>query len=161
MAPHSLEELWRKFTELSASEQDHFLRAGNAYLIALSMWPDQRTAYLTFLVVACEALKPIGKQYDSRGIYDVVASLLSQSEAKQLFQHIPEEVRNKLLHRGELAAGELLKSLIHDYFADPSFDELLRELSRVCRMCLIEWLCRGGAYELVQMRGTRGGRAKP
>jgi len=159
--PEDIEELWLTFTGLSASKRDHFLRAGNAYQIARSMWPDQRTAYVAFLVVACEALKPIGKQYDSRGIYDVVASLLSQSEAEQLYQDFPEVVRHKLLHRGELAAGELLPILVQDYFADPSFDQLLRELTRVCRMCLIEWLRRGGTYKLVQMRRTRGGGAKP
>jgi hypothetical protein len=30
--------------------------------------------------------------------------------------------------------------LIYDYLADPSFDEMLWELARVTRMCLIEWL---------------------
>lgn len=61
------------------------------------------------------------------------------------------------LHRGVLATGELLPILIHDYFANPSFDELLRELSPVCRMCLIEWLRCGGEYTLVGMSGPKPG----
>ncbi len=56
----------------------------------------------------------------------------------------PQGIRDKLLHRGELAAGELGAMLLHDYFTDPSFDEMLRELSLVTRLCLIEWLRRGG-----------------
>jgi hypothetical protein len=156
--PADIEQLWRTFTGLPAPKREHFLRAGNAYLIAQSMWPDQRTAYGAFLVVACEALKPIGGRYDKVNVYDVVASLLSPSEAERLRKHSapPQQVRSKHLHRGELAAGELLPILIHDYFADPSFDEMLRELSRVCRVCLIEWLRCRGDYTLVRLpRGKR------
>ena len=151
--PEDIEELWHTFTGLPASERDQFMRAGNANLNALSMWPDQRTAYATFLVVACEALKPSGRRHDKLNVYDVVASLLNPNEAERLRQHSPppQKVRHKHLHRGELAAGELLPILIHDYFADPSFDGLLRELSLVCRTCLIEWLRRSGKYKLVRM----------
>jgi hypothetical protein len=158
--PADIEELWRAFTGLPAAKRDHYLRAGNAYRIARSMWPEQRTAYASFLVVACEALKPIGKRYDNVNVYDVVASLLSPSEAEQLRKHSvrPQRVRSKHFHRGELAAGELLPFLIHDYFADPSFTEMLWELSRVCRVCLIEWLRCGGEYTLVRMSHPKPGR---
>jgi len=157
--PADIEELWRTFTALPASKREHFLRAGNAYLVARSMWPDQRTAYAAFLVVACEALKPIGKRYDKVNVYDVVTSLLSLSEAERLRKHSapPQQVRSKHLHRGELAAGELLPILIHDYFADPSFDEMLGDLTRVCRVCLIEWLRCGGKYTLVRMPRPKPG----
>jgi hypothetical protein len=132
---------------------EHLLRAGNAYLIAKSMWPDQRTAYAAFLVVACEALKPTGKQYDWLNIYDVIASLLSPDEAKrfrELSVH-PQKVRSRHLHRGELAAGELLPMLMHNHFMDPSFDEMLRELSAISRLCLIEWLRCGGSYRVAPL----------
>ncbi len=157
--PADIEELWRAFSGLLASKRDHFLRAGNAYLIARSMWPDQRTAHAAFLVVACEALKPIGKRHDKVNVYDVVASLLSPSEAERLRKYSapPQQVRSKHLHRGVLDAGELLPILIHDYFANPSFDEMLRELSRVCRVCLIEWLRRSGEYTLVRMSRPKPG----
>jgi hypothetical protein len=138
---------------LPDAKREHLLRAGNAYLIARSMWPDQRTAYAAFLVVACEALKPTGKRYNSLEIYDVIASLLSPNEAKRLRElsvlH-PLRVRHGHLHRGELAAGELLPMLVHDHFKDPSFDEMLTELSVISRMCLIEWLRCGGSFRVVR-----------
>jgi hypothetical protein len=149
-----IEQLWNSFVRLPDSKREHLLRAGNAYLIAKSMWPDQRTAYAAFLVVACEALKPTGtgRRNKSITIYDVIASLLSKVEAKRIRELSvpPHEVRHGHLHRGELAAGELLPMLVHDYFMDPSFDEMLRELSPITRQCLIEWLRNGGSYKVVR-----------
>jgi hypothetical protein len=149
--PADIEDLRRAFTALPAAKRDNLLRAGNAYLIAHSMWPDQRTAYAVFLVVACEALKPTGKQYDQMNVYGVFASLVGPGEAvrlRELSIH-PQQVRNRHVHRGELAAGELLPMLIHNNFADPSLDEMLSELSWICRVCLIEWLRCGGQYKVV------------
>lgn len=156
--PADIEELWRTFIGLPASKRDHFLRAGNAYLISRSMWPNQRTAYAVFLVVACEALKPGGKRYDQANIYDVVASLITPSEGELLrgLSVAPQRVRSKHLHRGELAADELLPMLIHNPFKDPSFDEMISALSHVSRVCLIEWLRCRGDYKLVRL--PRGGR---
>ena len=113
------------------------------------MWPVQRTAYAAFLVVACEALKPTGRRYDRMNVYDIVAGLVSVGDAQQLRQQPlhPQKVRSEHLHRGKLSAGELLPMLVHDHFMDPSFDEMLRILARVCRICLIEWLRREGKNE--------------
>jgi len=157
--PGDIEDLWQAFTTLPAAKRGHLLRAGNAYLIARSMWPDQRTAYAAFLVVACEALKPTGKRYDRMNVYDVIASLVSPSQAQELkkLPVPPQQIRSKHLHRGELAAGELLPALVHDYFADPSFDITLSELTRLARVCLIEWLRCGGEYAVARpAHGTRG-----
>ena len=156
--PADIEEIWRTFTRLSTSKREHFLRAGNAYLIARSMWPDQRTVHAVFLVVACEALKPSGKRYDGANIYDVVASLVNRSEGELLRGLLvaPQRVRSKHVHRGYLASDELLPALIHSPFQDPSFDEMISELSRVSRVCLIEWLRCSGDYKLVYLsRGKR------
>ncbi len=156
--PADIEQLWDSFVRLPSSKREQLLRAGNAYLIAKSMWPDQRTAYATFLVVACEALKPSGKRYDQLNAYDVIASLLDPHEAqrfRELSVH-PQKVRSGHLHRGELAAGELLPMLMHNHFMDPSFDEMLRELSVISRQCLIEWLRCGGSYRVIRLP-----RAKP
>jgi hypothetical protein len=144
--PSDIEDLWAMFVSLPSAKRDQLLRAGNAYLIAGSMWPDQRTAYATFLVVACESLKPTGKRSNRRNIHDVVRSLLGQAEADRLRQLPipPQLVRHGLVHRGELRAGELGPMLIHDYFADPSLDETLEELAVITRACLIEWLRREG-----------------
>lgn len=147
--PADIEELWHNFKDLPRSKREQFLSAGNAYLIARSMWPEQRTAYGVFLVVACEALKPGGKRYDRANIYDVVVSLLNQREAESLkeLSISPQRVRSNHLHRGELAAEELLPMLVRNQFQDPSFDEMIRELSRVTRTCLIEWLRCNGKFK--------------
>jgi len=141
------------FARRCAAGGDHLLRAGNAYLTAQLMWPDQRTAFVAFLVVASEALKPTGKSGDRLNVYDVVASLVSPNEANRLRQLTfqPQKVRSKHLHRGELVAGELLPMFFDDHFRDPSFDEMLRIFSSVSRICLIEWLRLGGKYKVVRM----------
>lgn len=163
--PTDIEHLWESFLGLSSAKREQLLRAGNAYLIAKSMWPDQRTAYAAFLVVACEALKPIGKRYDRMNVYDVIASLVSASDAERLRElslH-PQRIRSEHVHRGELVAGELLPMLMHNHFMDPSFDEMLRALSAISRMCLIEWVRCGGTYRVVRMphaKPTRSARIK-
>ena len=151
--PGDIEELWQSFMALPPAKRDHLLRAGNAYLIAQLMWPDQRTAFAAFLVVASEALKPTGKSGDRLNVYDVVASLVSPNEAHRLRQLTfqPQQVRSKHLHRGELVAGELLPMFFDDHFRDPSFDEMLRIFSCISRICLIEWLRLGGKYKVVRM----------
>ncbi|MBC7945482.1 MAG: hypothetical protein H7X91_09540 [Burkholderiales bacterium] len=151
--PADIEELWRAFTALPVAKRDNILRAGNAYLTADSMWPDQRTAYAVFLVIACETLKPKGKRYDRMNIYGVVASLIGLNEALRLrdLSIHPQQVRSRHMHRGELASGEFLPSLVNNDFADPSFDEMLRELWKTCRLCLIEWLRCGGEYKVVSL----------
>lgn len=152
--PQDTADLWRTFRDLSAEQRDQFLRAGNAYRIARSMWPDQPTAYAAFMVVACEALKPVGRPYDDWNIYDVVEALLGASEAQSLrLQRLPpQRVRSRHLHRGELAAGELLPMLLRNHFGDPSFDDVVLVLTRTTRTCLIEWLRRGGKYTVTRPR---------
>jgi hypothetical protein len=161
--PADIEQLWKSFVRLPTSKREHLLRAGNAYVIAKSMWPDQRTAYATFLVVACEALKPTGKRHDRLNAYDVIASLVSASEARRLREASihPQKVRSEHVHRGELVAGELLPMVMHNHFMDPSFDETLRVLSTASRTCLIEWLRRGGNYGVVRMHGVAQKRTTP
>jgi len=130
--PADIEQLWDTFVQLPSLKREHLLRAGNAHLIARSMWPDQRTAYVAFLVVACEALKPNGKRYDRMNIYDVVASLVGINKAQRLREldlH-PQKVRSEHLHRGKLSAGELLPMFIHDYFMDPSSMRCLENCRR-------------------------------
>jgi hypothetical protein len=115
------------------------------------MWPDQRTAYTVFLVVACEALKPSRKRYERANIYNVVASLISPSEAERVrgLSIPPQRVRSKYVHRGELSTGELLPMLFYNSFMDPTFDEMIRYLLQVSRVCLIEWLRCKGDYKLI------------
>jgi len=146
--PQDIQDLWRKFTNLPDEERDQFLRAGNAFVVARSMWPDQRTAYMAFMVVACESLKPTGKRYDKCNIYDVVEGLLGRTEAQHLsdLRLAPQRVRNRHFHRGQLAAGELASILLQSHFADPSFRDAASALTHTTRACLIEWLRRDGRY---------------
>jgi hypothetical protein len=148
--PSDIEHLWTQFKKLPDSKRDQILNAANALRCGQMMWPEQRTAYVTFLVVACEALKPKGKNYDEANVYDVVASLLSEDAAQLLYQQTvhPQKVRSKHLHRGELAAGELLSRFQQNYFGDPSFDQMLMSLANTTRICLIEWLRCEGNYKL-------------
>ncbi|MCH7826078.1 MAG: hypothetical protein IH849_14865 [Acidobacteria bacterium] len=157
--PDDIEDLWRSFKDLHPDKLEVLLRAGNAYLNADRMWPEEPTAYALFHVVACEALKPTGRQYDRLNVYDVVASLVGEPEARKLkdLPVGPQKVRSKYVHRGVLAAGELRSSfLLDDVFADPSFDEMLRELSSTCRTCLVEWLRCGGEYTVVSLPRAGG-----
>jgi hypothetical protein len=149
--PSDIEALWRSFKSLAAEPRNTFLRAGNAYLVGRSMWPDQRTAYAAFLVVACEALKPRGSRYDGMNIYDVVASVVGIADAQRLRDLAlhPQKVRSDHLHRGELLSDELLTMVMYDDFRDPSFGEMLDDLTLTCRICLIEWLRRGGKFTAV------------
>jgi hypothetical protein len=149
-APADLEELWRYFNDLSAARKQQYLNACNAYHIASRLWPDQRTAHAVFLVVACEALKPPGRRYDRANIYDVVSSLVDAATADLLegLRVKPQKTRSEHVHRGVLAADEFGSLLLGDAFGDPSFDEMLNALSRVTRICLIEWLRRKGRCRL-------------
>jgi hypothetical protein len=151
--PEDVEHLWQTLGSLSVEKKDDFLRAGNALLNAGALWPDQRTTYAVFHVIACEALKPRGKQYDDLNVYDIVASLIGIPQAEKLrtLAVPPQSVRNRHLHRGEVMADEFSSMLLYDSFNDPSFDQMLHELSRVCQACLVEWLRRMGEYEVIRL----------
>lgn len=155
--PADIEELWSIFCALPAHKREHFLKAGNAYLVAQTMWPAQRTAYASFLVVTCEALKPRGRSSRAANVYDVVESLAGIGEGIKLrsLSIAPQTVRSEHFHRGELLAGELGHLLISDPFKDPSFDRTLDALATLSRVCLIEWLRRKGDYKIVYIpRGS-------
>lgn len=161
--PHDIESLWAAFNALAITERQQFLNACNAYDIARSMWPSQRTAYVAFLVVACEALKPTNKRYEKANVYDVIANLASKADANALksLRLAPQKVRSQHLHRGELAADELAPLVFGDPFRDPSFDDMLMRLSEVARICLIEWLRRGGPLPFALLPRPKTGKLKP
>lgn len=148
--PSDIVELWATFSALEVPLAGQYLRACNAYSIARSMFPNQRTAYLAFLVVACEALKPVGKAFETANAYDVIATLLDVGTANRLkeMRLAPQKIRSDHVHRGELVASELGSILLRDPFGDPSIDETLTALARITRQCLIEWLRRGGLQAL-------------
>ncbi|MCC6611692.1 MAG: hypothetical protein IT515_18725 [Burkholderiales bacterium] len=148
--PHDIEGLWRSFIALPEALKEQFLNACNAYDIARSMWPAQRTAYAVFLVVACEALKPSGNRHKKANVYDVVASLIDVPTAQSLrnLRVPPQDLRSRHVHHGALAADDIAPLLFGDPFRDPSFHEMITMLSQVTRICLVEWLRRGGRYRI-------------
>ena len=131
-------------------KREHFVRAGNAYVVAQTMWPAQRTTYASFLVVACEALKPARRSSHGMNVYDVVESLAGAGEGARLraMAVAPQRVRSEHFHRGELLANELG---MMDPFEDPSFDAMLQDLSPLTRVSLIEWLRCKGTYKVVYL----------
>lgn len=151
--PEDINALWLLFSSLAHHKREQFVKAGNAYLIAQSLWPEQRTAHASFLVVACEALKPTGRRFDGINVYDVVESLVGPGAGESLraLSVRPQEVRSGHFHRGNLLAGELGALLLSDPFHDPSFDEMLRVLAKYARVCLIEWLRCNGEYPLLKL----------
>jgi hypothetical protein len=149
-APQDAPSLWQQMQSLPEALRRQFLEAGNAYRNAQSFWPEQRTAYASFLVVSCEALKPARRKFDAANIYDVINSLRDQSAAegfRKVALH-PQAIRSNHFHRGRVIAEELTPRFGTRYFEDPTFDELLRALHENCRICLIEWLRRGGNYTM-------------
>ena len=150
VAPQDAASLWQQLQSLKPELQRQFLEAGNAYWNAQSFWWHQRTAFASFLVVSCEALKPARRKFDNANIYDVINSLRDQTAAEQLrtlAQH-PQSIRSDHFHRGKLADNELAPRFGSNYFDDPTFDELLRTLNINARICLIQWLRLGGNYTL-------------
>ena len=156
--PDDIETLWDRFCKLPTHKRDQFIKAGNAYLIALTMWPDQPTAYASFLVVACEALKPRTRRYRWMNIYDVVESLAGSGRGAALraLSVAPQSVRSEHFHREDLLAGELDELLIGDEFRDPSFRSMLSELATDTRVCLIEWLRKAGEYKVASVQRDSG-----
>ena len=151
--PDDIESLWGLFRSLPADKRDEFIKAGNAYLIAQTMWPEQRTAYASFLVVACEALKPRARSYRWMNVYDVIESLAGPARGAALRAQslAPQKVRSEHFHRGDLLAGELDELLIADPFHDPSFRSMLDLLATDTRLCLIEWLRKKGEYKVAPL----------
>lgn len=146
--PQDLEALWHAFICLPISLRERFLRAGNLLLAAHSLWPEHRTGYAAFHVVACEALKPPGKRYEDWNFYHVVEALVGTVAANHLkqFSVHPQKARSQHFHRAGLFAGELLTTFPQELFKDPSFDTMMRELVKTSRICLIEWLRKGGDF---------------
>ncbi len=68
-APEDIVKLWATLLNLAPGRRAQFLKAGNAYCAAQSLWPDHQTGYAAFLVVACEALKPSGRRYRDWNVF--------------------------------------------------------------------------------------------
>lgn len=156
--PSDVSHLWHAFRALSEPARKQFLQASNAYWQSLSLGRDQQTLSLTLMVVACEALKPLGASYDGHNSPAVVNALLGEECAKHLYMNQPHPlgVRNAHVHRGEFKAREFTAIEFLSSWRDPSFDERRRMLDTIAPAAIIEWLSLGGIYTLPPKRHQDG-----
>jgi len=98
-------------------------------------------------------------------MYDVIGALLgSEADERvrtQLFDpkihpklH-PQSIRSAHLHRGEFYGSEFAQEVGMSNFRDPTFDEACRELLKITKAAIIEWLrCSGTSAMPVRNRKT-------
>jgi len=155
--PDDTVALWEAFRRLPANKRRDFLQAGTLYQLGFELFPKYRTASFAFMVAACEALKPPGRDSQRHNAYDVVEALLGKPIADALRTHRirPQDVRSVQFHRGEFRADEFVPRSFLTSFYDPSFDEAMRKMFRTAQATIIEWLRRSGVVRLPEVRQTR------
>jgi len=107
-----------------------------------------QTASFTWLVAACEALKPRDPAFEDRNIYDVVKALLGKAHVDTLRQDAldPHDIRSVYLHNGRIRGSEFTRHLIMSSFQDPSFDHAYSVLWYFVPAAIVEWLRRGTVF---------------
>jgi hypothetical protein len=157
--PQDIVSLWEKYRSLTEERRWQFLWVASKFQEARWHWGEQRwTASFTSLVVACEALKPADAVYSEHNVYDVTDALLGKEAGERLHTQLfdplihpevhPQSIRNAHLHRGEFYGSEFAHRVAMSNFRDPTFDEATRELFKIAKAAIIEWLCRGGVFEM-------------
>jgi hypothetical protein len=157
--PQDIVSLWEKYRSLTEERHWQFLWAASKFQEARWHWGEQRlTASFASLVVACEALKPADPIYREHNVYDVTDALLGKEAGErlrtQLFDPLihpevhPQSIRNAHLHRGEFYGSEFAHRVAMSNFRDPTFDEATRELFKITKAAISEWLCRGGVFKM-------------
>ncbi|HXZ00086.1 MAG TPA: hypothetical protein VEI03_08800 [Stellaceae bacterium] len=149
--PVDVGELWAAYSGLAPNRRRDFLQAARKWQEALSQCEiDGSTLSYALMVVACEALKPPGREYWDHNIYHVVEALLGQPIAQQLKTHQvrPQDVRGTHLHRGEFRDDEIAVAAFISSFHDPTFGQARRDLAPIVQACIIEWLRRGGNLQM-------------
>jgi hypothetical protein len=151
-------ELWAKYRALPEELRWQFLQVAAKWQEALLHWAERPTACFTAMVNACEALKPYDPAYSEHNIYDVVEALLGKATAVRLHTKLfdpqvhprthPQSVRNAHLHRAEFRGSEFDLAAVLSNYRDPTFDTASRELFAVTKAAIIEWLQRGGIFEM-------------
>lgn len=163
--PADIADLWAKYRGLSAEHAQQFLQAASKWQQALSHWSESSTFCVALMIVACEALKPPGLPYRDHNVYHIVEALLGKPVAQALRTQLfdpkahpgihPQFIRTVHLHRGEFRGSEFVTKLMMSTFRDPTLDHAGRELAKITRAAIIEWLRRGGAVELRHLRRER------
>jgi len=156
--PDDMGALWEAFERLANNRRRDFLQAGSLYQLAFGFYKNFRTASFAFMVAACEALKPPGRDFEHNNAYDVIEVLLGKAIADDLRAHRvrPQDVRSVQFHRGEFRADEFIPRDFASSFHDPSFDEATRQIFRTAQAAIIEWLKCAGVLSLPPQhrRGT-------
>lgn len=157
--PGDIVELWEALSALDAERRRQFLQVANMWQLAQSLGHDNQTTAFAWKVVATEALKPIDRQFRDHNVYDVVEGLLGRPAADVLRRDgiRPQEIRNAHLHRGEFRGSEFVHDFMMSSFHDPTFDTAHRVLRDITHATIIEWLRRGGTFEM-PTRDRRKGR---
>jgi hypothetical protein len=152
--PADIAELWNRFTSLTQSAREQFVRVAKTWQLAQASGIEHETASVALMVVACEALKPAAvtaaKKKERVYFGDVISALLGSRAAEQIEAHRPhpQGLRDKHLHNAELAGDELDLSTMLSTYSDPSFDQMRQDLAIVTPAAIIEWLRCAGEYSL-------------
>jgi hypothetical protein len=148
--PADIVDLWRAFRRLPPDKRQQFLEVGNMWQMALSLGHRYQTAKFTWMVAACEALKPRNRQSRDHNIYDVVAGLLGKPTADLLRTEgfRPHDVRSVHIHSGEVRGSEFVPWSMMSSFQDPTFDEACRAIGQITPAAIIEWLRRDGVFAM-------------
>lgn len=155
--PSDIVDLWHLFMKLDPDRRQQFLQVGTMWQLGLSLTHEYQTGGFTYMVTACEALKPPGPQFRSHNIYDVVEALLSRATADLLREQWfrPQEVRSAHVHRGEFHGSEFAQHAMMSSFQDPTFDQARRVLGQITPAAIVEWLRRGGTFTMPPLKRNR------
>jgi hypothetical protein len=109
--PADMSVLWRLFASLSSDRRQQFLEVATMWKIALTLSREYPTAGFTYMVAACEALKPREQKFRDHNIYQVIEALLGKPVADVLQEDWfrPQTVRNSHLHSGQLHGSEFIQ----------------------------------------------------
>ncbi len=155
--PWDIAELWQCYMTLDAERRQRFLQVASMWQLARSLGSAHQTTAYALKVAAVEALKGPNKANRNCNVYDVVEGLLGSTIADRLRNEglAPQEVRNAHLHGAELVGSEFIQRVMMSSYDDPSFDNSHRVLSIVARAAIIEWLRRGGTFDMSPHREAK------
>jgi hypothetical protein len=129
-----------QYRSLTTEQRHQFLQAGAKWQEAMIHWQERPTLSFALMVIACEALKPIGADDRLNGLH-VIEALLDKQTADRLRQNAfsPQRVRSR--HTGEFLGSELILMAF--------------TLTRVTPASVIQWLKRRGTYAMARVKPRR------
>lgn len=113
--PTDVGDLCTAYRGLAADQGRQFQQAAAKWQEAMKLFHhDHSTLSFSLMVVACEALKPRGKEFRDHNIYPIVEALLWKAVADKLLEpwFLPQRVRNAHLHSGEFRGTEFMETAL-------------------------------------------------